>query len=329
MAKAIREASFRQEMINYISKNAGWLSPSIFPLVDWAARANAGTKIRREQRLTVTKLEFGLFATRSRMFRFEKTGSHQCPRCNADFEQFDHVITCREASNDTMATWTQSRKSIMTRQSCPFVLDTFEGGILQWISGDLVSWQGIIPPKSEIIGKTTYEAFNAQQLIGWHQAVRGRISHVWGKANNIYLQQRFNHKSHSDRINLRASNTIYVLWQFSILRWRDRNDFIYGATAEEKLRHNHSQINILVSQIFMEAKAKVMPANLHLFDVPLTERLNHTLDQKRRWTESVQAAIQAASLDFESANLQSTSPPRQSPRIPIREGRRPRARLRT
>ncbi len=281
MAKAIREASFRPERIQYISKNAGWLSPSIFPSVDWAARANAGTKIRREQRLTITKLEFGLFATRSCRFRFEKTGSHQCPRCNANYEQFDHVITCPKASNDTMATWAQTRKSIMTRQTCPFVVDKFEGGILQWIAGNSVSWQGTIPPKTDTFGHITYKAFNAQQLIGWQQAVRGRFSHLWGKANNTYLQKRFNHKSHSDNINPWASNTIYVLWQFSILWWWARNDFIYSATAEEKLLNNHSQINILVSRLFIEAKANVMPADLHLLDIPLTERLkSHPQSEK-------------------------------------------------
>ncbi len=45
LAIAIREASFRDEAINYIIKNAKWSSADIFNLVDWESRQNASKKI--------------------------------------------------------------------------------------------------------------------------------------------------------------------------------------------------------------------------------------------------------------------------------------------
>ncbi len=39
-----------------------WTDESIFDLVDWEANTIAQKKIRRENRLIILKLEFGLFA---------------------------------------------------------------------------------------------------------------------------------------------------------------------------------------------------------------------------------------------------------------------------
>jgi hypothetical protein len=47
----------------------------------------------------------------------------------------------------------------------------------------IVWWKGDIPPPSNTIGYTTFEAFINQQDIGWDQAIQGRISVNWGKAN--------------------------------------------------------------------------------------------------------------------------------------------------
>ena len=63
MSRQIKEASYRQETIEYISLNAKWSSPATFNRVDWKARTIAFKKIRRNNKITIFKLEFGLFAT--------------------------------------------------------------------------------------------------------------------------------------------------------------------------------------------------------------------------------------------------------------------------
>ena len=48
-------------------------------------------------------------------------------------------------------------------------------------------------PEDAAIAQATFEAFLNQQDIGWDQAVRGRISILWGKANALYIRARALH----------------------------------------------------------------------------------------------------------------------------------------
>ena len=49
-----------------------WDSSEIFDMVDWEARIWAGKMIKGEQRTTILKIEFDLFATRTRRRQVQK-----------------------------------------------------------------------------------------------------------------------------------------------------------------------------------------------------------------------------------------------------------------
>ena len=70
-------------------------------------------------------------------------------------------------------------------------MNNFRSRIEKWFTEGIVRWEGDIPPPSDTIGYTTFEAFIDRQDIGWDQAIRGRISVNWWKANAFYCKKDF------------------------------------------------------------------------------------------------------------------------------------------
>ena len=226
MAKAIKEASYRQETINYISKNANWVDKSIFYRVDWQARLSASKRIPKERELTFFKLEFNLFATMSRRHKMDKAILPACPRCTRDEETFNHMLQCERIRSETLRSWEETRKMLRTPRFCSAILLQLESGILSWLQTTPPKWQGPRPNESDKIGSLILAAFHDQHIIGWDQALRGRLSKKWGDANNCYMTERFQlpPSQHDQQI----PRIVFSLWRFSIDRWIARNEFIYG-----------------------------------------------------------------------------------------------------
>jgi hypothetical protein len=337
MAKAIKEASYRKEMIAYISKNANWHDISTFYNVDWHARHLASKRVTRTSKLTIFKLEFNLFATMAQRNKMDKTVAPTCPRCLQDDESFDHMLKCETIRTDTHKSWEISKEKLRTPQSCPAVLFHLEAGILSWLKGNMpITWQGIKPKKDDEIGSLIYSAFAEQGSIGWGQALRGRLSKRWGAANDRYLQERFNHQpSHQQSWN---SRVIFILWRFSIDRWIARNELIYGKTLEDQRAKKHAQVDSMIHEMFDSNRTTVRECDKHLFDVPRETRFKHTLEQKQLWIECVKVAVigwqtalaeksqtQASNID---PNMLPTHVSRKLSPTTIHEGRRPRVRFR-
>ncbi len=259
------------------------------------------------------------------------------PRCLKDDENFDHLLQCETIQMETSKSWELSKEKLRTLHSCPALLLHLEVGILSWLKGiKPITSQGIKPKKDDEIGSLIYSAFAEQGLIGWGQALKGRVSKKWDIANNLYLQERFNQKpSHQHSWN---SRVVFVLWRFSIDRWISRNEFVYGKTVEEPFAKKHAQADATIHEMYESNRTTVRDCDKHLFDVPLEQRLKHTLEQKQLWIEYVKVAMigwqtsqaeksQTQENKFNPRELV-TQVSRQSPPTSIQEGRRPRVRLR-
>jgi hypothetical protein len=79
LAREVKEASYLQEIQEYISKNAKWNSLTTFHTVDWHSRHQAAKKLKGENKLTVFKLEFGNFATMAKRHLYELDRSPPMP----------------------------------------------------------------------------------------------------------------------------------------------------------------------------------------------------------------------------------------------------------
>jgi hypothetical protein len=53
LADAVREASYRDEMIEYLSRIAKWINKATYKLIDSSSRRKAHVKVQRDSRLTI------------------------------------------------------------------------------------------------------------------------------------------------------------------------------------------------------------------------------------------------------------------------------------
>jgi hypothetical protein len=175
-----------------------------------------------------------------------------------------------------------------------------------------------------------------QNSIGWGQAIRGRLSKKWGEAHNAYITERYHAEPRVP--NPWIAKLIFDLWQFSIARWISRNEFLYGKTDDEQTAKKTFEVDALIKYIFENDRNKILPFDQHLFDIPIEQRLQYTLDQKRLWTECIDIAITAwgnqsnestGSPQDNSSNSNHTTEVADDHNGPtMYEGRRPRVRLR-
>jgi hypothetical protein len=342
LASAVKEASFRQEMIEYIIKNANWESASVFDLVDWMARGVAGRKVPQSRHLSFFKLEFGLFATMSRRHLVRSSLDHRCQRCLQDHESVDHIFQCSAALETNLTHWQTTKQQFTQSRTCKEMLKALELGLLSWlVNGDPVEWPDPIPQQQDKIGILIHDAFIEQCQIGWNQLIRGRVSTLWQKTQHVYEQTRFNTTDHSS--HSWSAKLIFSMWNFGIQCWIDRNNSLYGTSEAEKLSKKHETLDATICHIFQHDIGHVYPCDSHLFARPLEERLKHSLEQKFWWVESVQIATRRWNTLNNPNEAQSPAgTPRHSfmhnntdqPKNlhatpPINEGRRPRVRLKT
>ena len=183
MSAAIKESSYRNKTIEFITANAKWPNTKVFHAVDWQAREQASKGVKRDNKLTIFKLEFGYFATMHRRHKMEPNISRLCPRCQSVCKNFDHVLQCQEDQSTTLAAWLETRKQIMSKDTCPAILKQLEAGFLSRLTGE--THGTLIQARrkaSDPIDRLIDEAINKQQVIGWGQAFCGWLSTKCGKA---------------------------------------------------------------------------------------------------------------------------------------------------
>ena len=184
----------------------------------------------------------------------------------------------------------------------------------------------VIPPPSNNIGYTTFEAFIDQQDIGWDRAIQGRISVNWGKANAFYCKERF---LHSDPTidDKWTSKLINELWNFVIGQWTSRNQFLYGVTDNEQIDILSKEADRIITQLYSQAD-RVSLSDKFLFQLPCQNRKSHhTIPQKLLWIKTVKTSIRANNPGLDQ-DIGGGAQVRLAPRWAILDGRRPRTRYR-
>ncbi len=131
-------------------------------------------KIKKDNGLTIFKLEFVLFATMSKCHKYEKEPPSVCPPCNHQSKNFDHVLRCPAAIIGNLEKWNECKKAINMNNSCPAALQAFDKGFVTRLTGqsnDPVL--GPPPNKNDTIGLKIRQAIIDQGKIGWGQALCG------------------------------------------------------------------------------------------------------------------------------------------------------------
>jgi hypothetical protein len=276
----------------------------IFHSIDWEARACASLHSSPSQHLTLFKLEFALFATMSCWHSMEKSIDHRCPRCQRFQKTLTHVFQCLHGLSICTKAWAKAISTFKKTFACPFIVVTLSHSISQWSTGGLIQWHGPTPALDDRIGQVVFTAFQEQQCIGWEQAIQGRLSQHWGRANTLYCQDRL-HQGDTTLHAVWTSNLVSGMWQYGINQWMGWNEFLYGKTKEEWLTKKTQEVDSQIWHMQKADRKRVCPTDKHLFYMPAKQRITQSLDRKQQWIECVTIAYEAWAALSES---QSTSP---------------------
>ena len=197
-------------------------------------------------------------------------------------------------------------------------------GISQWSTGAQVQWSGPIPGPADDIGTLAFKAFQEQQVIGWDQAIRGRLIKTWREANMLYCTTCLN----PGDIAIQAAWSAHLvksLWQYGIHQWIARNEYIYGKTKEEQVEKKTQEINEQIKTMHRADKFRVRGMDRHLLTLSRKRRLEQSLDRKQKWVECVTIAYEAW---MEQKETQSSTCQQHPLNRSKNVGRRPQVRLR-
>ena len=222
----------------------------------------------------------------------EKAIDHRCPRCQKFQETLNHVFQCPHGPSICATAWTKAISTIKKTSTCPFIVATLGHSISQWSTGGPIHWQGLTPALDDSIGQVVFTAFQEQQSIGWEQAIQGRISQQWGRANTLYCQERL-HQGDTKLHAVWTSNLVSGMWQYGIDQWVGQNEFLYGKTKDEKLAKKTQEVDSEIRHMHRADRQQVCPSDKHLFHMSTEQRITQSLDRKQQWIECVTMAYEA------------------------------------
>jgi hypothetical protein len=127
--------------------------------------------------------------------------------------------------------------------------------------------------------------------IGWYHFCLGRISRQWASAVTQY-----NSTPLPDAGLQWSSLLIATLWRFSCSLWKYRNEVVHGATVEDQVQLQLSQLQEKIVQYYTayeENPSIVLPRHQIMFTSrTMEERIKTSYDSMAAWICSVDEAIQ-------------------------------------
>ena len=171
-----------------------------------------------------------------------------------------------------------------------------------------------------------YDAFQQQTLIGWNQALKGRLALFWGHCLQHYMQQCHSH--HSFNPSTWACKLIRLLRDYAYSQWKARNKFMHGVTSNESSSIRRAALLALVTLAYQNSASTPVSKHDHLFGLPLDQRLKqptlffqwlqmYTAGQKRfRLLHAMDKRIQPSIRRFLIARSEGRRPSIRPPKRP-------------
>jgi hypothetical protein len=291
--QTLAQAMHEKPITEYIQRKAKW-SPYVFSLVNWDAHERAFKCLTRQQKISVAKLVHNLVNTNRQNHLYYKT-SPLCPICGLAEETLEHVLTCNHPTTRTCCDecLLQLEKDLQQINTPNIVICTILHGFSDWLLGQQSSRSQALTVGSlrgsDMLLTTAYtEQFHS---IGWFQLCLGRISKKWSKAVHMYVKQDTG--KDIDQAYW-SSMLINIIWRFTKLMWKHRNQIVHGETVEDQaaviLQQLHDKAQAYYAS-YQEDNNFVLPRHQHLFTHrTLEQHLRLSFDHLACWIRSVEEA---------------------------------------
>ena len=155
-------------------------------------------------------------------------------------------------------------------------------------------WRGIPWHSNKKAQKNTNSKTNnyqklihAQNKIGWHQLLKGRITHDFVINHDTYANLN-GHKMDGEQW---SSKLIQSLWNYVLSLWKHRNDTLHASNTSSPWHNKNlqDQVKALYNQ-----KPHIDPSDQHALNKPLHTVLKYTNKQMERWLTITRPRVKAA-----------------------------------
>jgi hypothetical protein len=278
-----------------IRRSTLW-NDSQMELVDWGALRCSLRLLPRVRQLSYIKLIHGLLNTNAQNNKYY-TSDPLCPHCRLCHESQSHIFMC---SSPVLVEFRSAQlnalKSSLASIDTPHVIiDHLLMGIRNPLPEQSMHLETPLPTApsqsdtSSEITLVTMAAFKEQSILGWDQLLCGRLSKRWKEAySQVHLLQH--HRVNKDQW---STKLVTLLPNFSLTLWRFRCNLLHGRTTVEAHQLQQQTLRNQVSAAYQEYAEDphiISQQMRHMFNIPLTRRLNHDLDSLACFLESYNQA---------------------------------------
>jgi hypothetical protein len=301
----IRLATNGAELRRYIIGKTHWTDYT-FDSVDWDAHGSALAQQSRSAQVRLLKFMHGWLPTMKRQKRYRLSSSSRCPICKTRRESQSHILCCRHPhSRANFSLQLQlAKKFLSPYKPLPLLWKTITDWLLHTFC-DRPAPSDVFP--DDAIGHKLRTALYAQSNIGWSNALRGRLTPLWGEIQSDYYRQLYpdgkRPKSFTAPVfQVRLVNT---MWHIFAGIWAQRNAILHEKTVGTSVERMNTQLQ----RLYKFRAHYVRDQDLDLFT---TYSLSHALSlppyTKHSWLHTLHIAVRCRHKSLDCLQHDPTTP---------------------
>jgi hypothetical protein len=258
-------------------------TPHLFTRINWDACGKAMKALPFGKKRWLVKHLSGWCATGRNMKRRKEWKHDKCPICLQPNETVDHIMHCpdirarlhRAQAIDNLIV---TLKKIKTD---PAIIDAIHRRLLHRQPTRRYSRSG----QPSAVDK----AYQDQDLIGWDQFRRGRVSKKWEDAQELWLVSVSTKWKRSSALWLQR--LIAAIWEMSFQIWEHRNSVLHHPLHPWKQAAIQDREQRIKDEFRNYSASQYLPSDRRLFLSSAAHMLqHHSAAHQEQWLESIAMA---------------------------------------
>ena len=253
-----------------IIQTSDWATHDVFDLIDWGAHSRALNK-QGKHFPTLVKYIHHILPLGMRVHKYDRKYPPNCPSCREPSETLHHFWRCQAA---TRLTWRrnflkQLDKRLIELGTGPEVRKLLVSKLRAVLDGQSPE---TVPADLQITELNTQ-----QELIGWEQILRGRMSKVW----NTHTRTQPGQPTTTKR-QWTTEVICFVFEQWWQL-WELRNQDRHGRDLATRLQADAIQLDRELTMFYEDYEGKVPQQRSWLFDTSMATHRDRPISATRQW----------------------------------------------
>jgi hypothetical protein len=235
------------------------------------------------QRASTAKLIHGWIPTNDFLHKQGRADSYLCPRCQLYKETSDHIMECEDsdAHDARQPLLYNMLQQLVKANTSIIILSLLERKLTRLLK--VCNLDKYHPPNAiNILDSLATEVTQSQNIIGWHNFLKGYISRCWvslqheATASNGYTKKQ-------SRWDLIFTSAILDLHKKI---WEDRNIFVHGKTQLESMAKLRQAVERKVRQLY-DNHVKLAKRYQPITAIPLDQRLYKSTRELHNWIDRI------------------------------------------